>query len=236
MINTLSRPVLDKSTRVAVIEDSDQAAKAMLISLSDFVAPERVPIRANLQSLLSDIEGAYDCAIFDHRLGGAGIGVKYSGAEAAYHCLVPSILVSTYLHSDRTSIRKYLAKIPHVLPRLGGAASAENIVSALTDATAEYNGIVRPERRAHETLVRVCEVLPAQVSRVRVLVPAWHRSDTVIIPSSMISEDTNLSLGQMHDRRFTASVNIYAFESSDLYFRDFVIAEEPPMEWMPANG
>jgi hypothetical protein len=231
------RPNLSPTTRVAIIEDNDSTARSMRLMLGRVLTPVRVDIRSNMDDMLAEVAAGFDCAVFDHRLGGSpGAAVNYTGAKAAYYCEVPSILISTYLDDDTTAIRQYQAKIPRVLNRLDSAGKPEMVRDALADATAEKAGHVRPDRVPYRTIVRVVEVQPAAVPRARVVVTAWRPDEPVSLPAGMISEATGRSLAGLTGQRFVADVNIYAASGTDLFFGNFSEATDLPPEWMPANG
>lgn len=237
MTSVAERPKLSPSTRVAIIEDNDSTADAMRLMLGRFLTPVRVDVRPNMDDMLAEVAASFDCAVFDHRLGGSvGAPVNYTGAKAAYYCEVPSILISTYLDDDTTAIRQYQAKIPRVLNRLDSAGKPEMVRDALADATAEKAGRVRPDRVPYRTIVRVVEVQPAAVPRARVVVTAWRPNEPVSLPASMICDATGRSLAALPGQRFVADVNIYATSGKDLYFGSFAEVSDPPSDWMPAHG
>jgi hypothetical protein len=229
-------PRLDAETRVAIIDDRDDNADAMDVTLSLFCRPVRVSIRPVLDEMLDAVAAEADCAVFDHRLGGAvGAAVDYTGAEAAARCSVPSILISTFLAEDTAAIRQYQANIPRVLTRLVKAPTPDELEAALVDAAEEKAGHVRPERRAFRTVVRVIGVEPAKLARARVVVTAWRPNHPITLPASMICEATGVRLASLTGRRFMADVNIYASDPLDLFFANFAESKEPPADWMPAG-
>lgn len=236
MTSLLDPIVVTSNSRVAVIEDHDDTAAAMAIQLSLFSTPVRIPLRANMDSLLDQVASEADFAIFDHRLGSGGDAVAYTGAQAAYRCAIPSILITTYLDDDSAAIRQYQARIPRVVKRLDTSLRPDLLREALMDAAAEDAGFIRRERQPFRTVVRVVELQPATVPRVRVVVSAWRPEEAVTLPAEMITTDIEKDFAGLEGLRLLADVNIYASSRSDLYFGNFSEVEEPPSDWMPANG
>jgi hypothetical protein len=230
------RPTLDSGTRVAIIDDQDDNAFAMELMLGRFCAPIRVPIVTDINDMLNDVVNASDYAVFDHRLGAAkGAAVNYTGAEAAAKCRIPSILVSTYIDEDRTSIRAYQAAIPRVLTRATKKLSPEDLHEALLAAGEEKAGRIAPNRVPYRTIVRVVDVVAAATPRAHVVVTAWRPEEPVTIPASMITNATGRAPASLAGRRFLADVNIYAADPTDLYFDNFADVNEMPSEWMAAR-
>ncbi|MDQ1685598.1 MAG: hypothetical protein QOC82_2335 [Frankiaceae bacterium] len=220
---------------VAVVDDVDVDAEgtADLLKDADF-EPIRVQLPETVEALLANLSDVARAVVCDHRLSQV-VTVPYDGAQVAALCRergLPAVLLTGYSNADEVaSIRRWRDRIPRVLSK-GTDNSPEAVAQALQLAQREVHGHFTPGRKAYRTIVRVESVDAGDLPLAEVFVSAWRPAEAVLVPATLLTEDTGLQLNELPGRRFLAEVNIYAPEQAELYFREFKLAAEPPPEWM----
>jgi hypothetical protein len=166
-------------------------------------------------------------AICDHRLAHGGFA-SFSGAKlvaSLYDLQIPAILITQYADIDNgISIRSWRDKIPVLLSR--DEADASSIAQGIEYCLQELRGQVTSIRKSHRTLLRIVGIGTESGEKViDVIVPSWNPQRAVRFPIKLLPKSIS-KLYVKEGVRLIAKINIGAERASELYFKDFEIAEE----------
>lgn len=215
--------------RVAVIDDSDDAASTMINVLEDgeFDAYRQGPA-GSIEELVEQIVANSDAAVCDHRLRYGGFQ-DLSGADLASRLVQrehPTILVTQYLDQDADiSIRRFRQHLPVVLKR-ENADEPEELRNAFARCLLEIGKGRRDDRKPQRTLLRVLFKMKINDDTViDALVDGFNAKDAVRFPLSLVHEDDRDRISE--GDTLTALTNLRAEEQVDLYFEDVRLSDEP---------
>ena len=223
----------------------------MLVAIVDDIIDERktlegeleeaghgvIPREAPLPSLddLSEwlVEAEVEAFVCDQRLSVSNYA-PFPGAEAVCRAFrshqLPSLLVSSYIHDEIASIRRWRAGVPVLIGKSQLDPDLLNEGFAL--GRAELEGDIPIARIPRRTGIHVESVDTQILGRVNVIVPGWDEHSAVELPLNMIGDG-----GLREDVRkrrvewLIAKVNIDAEDANDLFFADFEQAPDPEGIW-----
>jgi CheY-like chemotaxis protein len=223
-------------SRVLVIDDDEEDRSSTRMHLEDHgldvIAPDRR--YTTVEELVGYVTSQHvDVTICDHRLQPRQLAPFY-GAQAVAELVQRSqvaVLVTGYADMDfDTSIRTYRAHIPALLRReqLQEPEALDEVVSAVRG---EMAGIIPPDRRLWQTVLRVGDVSEEGALPVLdVFIPGWRPAHAVRMPSTLLPPSLRADIAQLHGRFLLAEVNIGASEKEDLFFGR-VEGLADPAEW-----
>jgi CheY-like chemotaxis protein len=212
-----------QALEVKVVDDQPEAAQDIqyLLATRGIRATVITPLpRHSIQDLLDLLSPSPTVALVDHRLSERS-GIQFTGARLAAMLNrqgTPAVLFSSRTERDSYDVKVELIDIPAYLDR-NDIHDAERIAVALDAARSETVDKIPIERRkTYPTLVRVVSVVPNPLGvMVRILVPAWHRDDDVLIPLSWLEERQPDDLGSLVNQRYMARVNICTEDAREIF-------------------
>ncbi|MGW3808476.1 hypothetical protein [Micromonospora sp. NPDC005113] len=159
-------------------------------------------------------------ALIDHRLSERS-GFPFTGARLAATLNrqgTPAVLFSSRTERHSYDVKVELIDIPAYLDR-NDIHSAERIAVALDAARSEVVDKTPIERRrTYPTLIRVLNVVPGPLGiMARILVPAWHRDDDVLVPLSWLEDQQPDDLRSLINQRYMAMVNICTEDAREIF-------------------
>jgi hypothetical protein len=228
---SLPSNTLDYAIRKIAIIDENKNEAEMAESEVEAAGFEPLVIRGHfneVEDLTSVILGKAQGALCGHRLSHSGLA-DFPGAKLVAHLYdlkVPAILVTQFADIDNgVSIRNWRDKIPVLLSR--DEADASSIAEGLESCLQELQGQIPSTRKPYRTLLRIVNIGTESGERViDVIIPGWNPYRAVRFPAVLLPK----SIRKSHTKEGThlfAKVNIGAEKASELYFKDFEVAEEP---------
>ncbi|UYK76504.1 hypothetical protein NG825_19110 [Xanthomonas sacchari] len=218
-----------KIKTVAVVDDGDDTAQAMINVLEDgnFEA-YRQDASTSLEALVEEIISRSDAAVCDHRLRYGGFG-DLSGADLAARLTKrkhPAILVTQYLDQEAdVAIRKFRSDLPVVLRR-GQADEPDEIRDAFARCITEIERGRRDERTVQRTLLQVLSMSNVNGEQVLdAIVDGFDSKDTVRFPLQLVAEGERARVRE--GTLLVADTNVRATEKVELFFENVALAEEP---------
>ncbi|WP_155273607.1 hypothetical protein [Xanthomonas arboricola] len=219
----------NKIRTVAVVDDGDDTAQAMINVLEDgdFEA-YRQAASSSLEALVEEIVNKSDAAVCDHRLRYGGFG-DLSGADLAARLTKrkhPTILVTQYLDQEAdVAIRKFRSDLPVVLRR-GQADEPEEIRDAFARCITEIDRGRRDGRTVQRTLLQVLSISSVNGEKViDAIVDGFDSTDAVRFPLQLVAESERDKVKE--GTLLVADTNVRATEKVELFFENVGIAEEP---------
>ncbi|MCQ3804860.1 MAG: ATP-binding protein [bacterium] len=228
-------------------EASAVRSEVMLVAIVDDIIDERktlegelkeaghrvIPREAALSSLddLSEwlVEAEAEAFVCDQRLSVSNYA-PFPGAEAVCRAFrshkLPSLLVSSYIHDEIASIRRWRAGVPVLIGK--DQLDPDLLNEGFALGQAELAGDIPIARIPRRTGIHIESVDAQRLGRVNVIVPGWDECKPVELPLNMIGDG-----GLREDVRkrqvdwLVAKVNIDAEEAHDLFFTDFERAPDP---------
>lgn len=213
-----------KELQVKVVDDQVEAAH----DIQDLLATRGIrttvitPLpQHSIEDLLHLLASPHPtAALVDHRLSERS-GIHFTGARLAALLNrqgTPAVLFSSRTERHSYEVKVELIDIPAYLDR-SDIHDADRIAVALDAARSETVDKVPMERRkTYPTLVRVVNVVPNPLGvMVRILVPAWHRDDDVIIPLSWLERQPPTDVRSLINQRYMAMVNICTEDAREIF-------------------
>lgn len=213
-----------KELEVKVVDDQVEAARDIkdLLATRGISAAVVTPLpHSSIEDLLESIASpAPTAALVDHRLSERS-GFPFTGARLTAMLNrqgTPAVLFSSRTERHSFDVKVELIDIPAYLDR-NDIHSAEKIAVALDAARSEVVDNVPVERRkAYPTLIRVLNVVPNPLGiMARILIPAWHRDDDVLIPLSWLEVQQPDDPRALINRRYMAMVNICTEDAREIF-------------------
>jgi CheY-like chemotaxis protein len=210
--------------QISVVDDQTEAAR----DIQDLLATRN--IRATVvtplpQHSIEDLARLLTsptptAALVDHRLSERS-GLQFTGARLAAMLNrqgTPAVLFSSRTEKHSYEVKVELVDIPAYLDR-NDIHDADRIAVALDAARSEVVDKIPIERRkTYPTLIRVVNVVPNPLGiMVRILVPAWHRDDDVLVPLSWLEERQPDDLRSLISQRYMAMVNICTEDAREIF-------------------
>jgi hypothetical protein len=220
---------LPQVQRVAVIDDDPEYAILTRLQIEEAGFEAYLPGGgfASLEHFSQLVGRNAQAAVCDYKLRRTAHYAPFDGAEAVAHLFdqrIPAILVSQYTKNEsQFSIRQWRKKVPVLLTRQ--KLDPTSIRVGLWKCAQEIGGEVPPERKPRRAIVRIDEVTHEEVTA---FVPQWRPEEAVYFLRSLVPESLQPHL--LPEQRFSASVNISAIDSDELFFEDFRLAPEPDEE------
>jgi CheY-like chemotaxis protein len=224
------------ASRVLLIDDDEEGRTDLRMHLEDFghevIAPDRTYESVDDLVSFAVAEDA-DVTLCDHRLQPGGLA-PFFGAEAV-STLVQSmhvaVLMTGYFDIDfDTSIRAYRGHIPALLRRdeLQEPDSLDQVMAAVR---LEMGGVIPPERRLWQTVVRVGDVSDeGHAAVLDVFIPGWRPAQAVRMPAAMLPGGLRARLNDLRGRFLQVEVNVGATVPEEVYFGR-VSGLVEPAEW-----
>lgn len=215
--------------KIAIIDDDKREVEMAELELEaagfePFIVNGPFP---NIETLTNIISREAQAALCDHRLAHQGYA-NFSGASLVAHLYdlrIPAILITQYADIDNgITIRSFRDKIPILLSR--DEADASNIAYGIECCLRELRGDMPNARKPHRTLIRVVEIRKEAGEKIiDAIVPSWNPYRAVQFPAKLLPHPIRKRVKE--GTRLFAQVNIGAEKPSELYFKDFELAEEP---------
>lgn len=221
---------------VAIVDDmvyERETLEGELEEAGHGVIPREAPLPSldDLSAWL--VESKADAFVCDQRLSVSNYA-PFPGAEAVCRAFrshqLPSLLVSSYIHDEVTSIRRWRADVPVLIGK--NQLDPDLLNEGFALGKAELEGDIPIARIPRRTGIHIESVDAQNLGQVDVIVPGWDERSTVELPLNMIEED-----GLREDVRkrqidwLIAKVNIDAEDANDLFFTDFERAPDPEGIW-----
>lgn len=213
-----------RELQVKIVDDQVEAAR----DIQDLLATRGIRSTVVTPRSQSSIEDLFElimspaptAALVDHRLSERS-GFPFTGARLTGMLNrhgTPAVLFSSRTERHSFDVKVELIDIPAYLDR-NDIHNAERIAVALDAARSEVVDRIPIERRkTYPTLVRVVNVVThPSGTMVRILVPAWHRDDDVLIPLSWLEEQQPADLRSLINRRYMAMVNICTEDAREIF-------------------
>lgn len=224
------------ASRVLLIDDDEEGRTDLRLHLEDFghevIAPAQGYRTVGDLVAFAEAAGA-DVTLCDHRLQPGGLA-PFFGAEAV-SALVQNmhvaVLMTGYFDIDfDTSIRVYRGHIPALLRR-DELQEPDALDEVMATVRREMHGVIPPERRLWQTVVRVADISnEASAPVLDVFIPGWRPAQAVRMPAAMLPEELRVNLGELQGRFLHVEVNTGATAPEEVYFGR-VIGLVDPAEW-----
>lgn len=216
-------------TKIAIIDDKDDARDAMADSVEDAEFEPILDIKElkSIDKNIKEIRNKADAAIFDYYLR-TGNFANFNGAEVVsrlYTLQFPALLVTIFSRVETDEIRLFRRNIPVLIPGL--KVESDIIIEGIKKCMYEFINVYSEDRKAYRTLIRI-EKIDKNKKIAFAVIPAWNPNLVVSIPLQLIP--ANLIRGKPIIRLF-ADINIAAEKYEDLFFENFTIAEKPKGEY-----
>ncbi len=219
--------------RVAIADDRIDEREILKVELEEAghqTVPREAPL-PTLDDLVGWLQGQEaEAFVCDQRLSYSHYAT-FQGAQAISHVLdqlqLPSLLVSSYITTDRMEILRWRASVPVLIEKV--QLGPEKINRGFDLCKSELEGNVPLQRILRRTGLHVENVyMQGSDQIVEAIAPGWNWRSAVKFPLDVIENDSLME--DVRKRQvdwLIAKVNVDAESVDELFFKDFERAPNP---------